>query len=110
MRFLFGYYFPWTKIMDSDDRVLRKTGSYRILIDRDGTAHIRVVRRVSFRTLVSLCRETCLALDRSPGSAPRIVIHIPRSLFDGISENLSEFVLFGRSCTDTVFELQLVGE
>lgn len=96
--------------MNSSGRVLRNTISYRILIDRDGTAHIRIVRRISFRILVSLCRETWLAIDHTPGSFPRIVIHIPRSLYEGIAENLSEFILFGRSCTDAVFELQLVGE
>jgi hypothetical protein len=96
--------------MDTSERVLRKTRDYRILIDQNGIGHIRIVRRINFRIFIILCKETYLALNRTPDTYPRIVIYIPRSLYESMSENICEFVTFGRSCTDTVFELQVIGE
>jgi hypothetical protein len=88
----------------------RSTQSYRIWIDENGVGHLRIVKRINFRTLISLCRETYLALDRSPGMTPRIIIYVPRSLYDVMSENVQEFITFCRSCTDAVFELSVIGE
>jgi len=96
--------------MPEKEKEFRSTGSYRIWIDREGIGHIRIVKRINFRTLISLCRETYLALERSHGTMPRIIIYVPRSLYDGMSENVQEFIMFCRSCTDAVFELNLIGE
>jgi len=96
--------------MNETGREFRNTKSYRIWIDKTGTGHIRIVKRINFSTFISLCRETYLALDRSSGLSPRIVIYVPRSLYDIMSENVQEFITFCRSCTDAVFELSVIGE
>jgi len=96
--------------MDRTGREFRKTDSYRIWIDENGTGHIRIVKRINFRTLISLCRETYLVLEAPGISTPRIIIYVPRSLYDVMSENVQEFIMFCRSCTDAVFELSVIGE
>jgi hypothetical protein len=97
-------------IMEETGREFRNTKSYRIWIDKKGTGHIRIVKRINFSTFISLCRETYLALDRTSGLSTRIIIYVPRSLYDGMSENVREFIMFCRSCTDAVFELNVIGE
>jgi hypothetical protein len=97
-------------IMKETGREFRNTRSYRIRIDKNGTGHIRIVKRINFGTFISLCRETYLALDRTSGSSTRIIIYVPRSLYDVMSENVQEFITFCRSCTDAVFELNIIGE
>jgi hypothetical protein len=99
-----------TKIMNGRVREFQSTRSYRIWIDENDVGHLRIVKRINFRTLISLCRETYLALDRSHGTTPRIIIYVPRSLYDVMSENVREFIMFCRSCTDAVFELSVIGE
>ena len=96
--------------MKETGREFRNTKSYRIWIDKSGTGHIRIVKRINFSTFISLCRETYLALDRTQGLPTRIIVYIPRSLYDVMSENVREFVTFCRSCTDAVFELNVIGE
>jgi hypothetical protein len=97
-------------MMNETGREFRNTKSYRIWIDKTGTGHIRIVKRINFSTFISLCRETYLALDRTPGFSPRIIIYVPRSLYDVMSENVREFITFCRSCTDALFELNVIGE
>jgi hypothetical protein len=96
--------------MNETGREFRNTRSYRIWIDTTGTGHIRIVKRINFSTFISLCRETYLALERTQGLSPRIIIYVPRSLYDVMSENVQEFIIFCRSCTDAVFELSVIGE
>jgi len=96
--------------MDAKELVLRKTGDYRVLVDQNGTGHIRIVRRINFRIFIMLCMETYLELKRKPTRNHKIVIHIPRSLYGSMSENISEFVNFCHTCTNAVIELQVVGE
>jgi len=88
---------------------IRKNTSYRVWIDEKGIAHIRLVKRINFKTLISLCRESYLAIDKKTGIHPQVIIYIPRSLYDEMSENVSEFVKFCRSCTDATFELSIIG-
>lgn len=90
-------------------RELRKTPSYRVWIDEKNVAHLRLVKRINFKTLISLCRESYLAIDKDTEHHPRILIYIPRSLYDEMSENVSEFIMFCRSCTDATFELSIIG-
>jgi hypothetical protein len=89
-------------------RELRKTPSYRVWIDEINVAHLRLVKRINFKTFISLCRESYLAIDKETDH-PRIIIYIPRSLYDEMSENVSEFIMFCRSCTDATFELSIIG-
>ena len=96
--------------MNETGREFRNTRSYRILIDKTGTGHIRIVKRINFSTFISLCRETYLALDRTSGLSTRIIIYVPRSVYNVMSDNVREFITFCRSCTDAVFELRLIGE
>ena len=88
---------------------IRKTTSYRVWIDDKGVAHIRLVKRINFKTLIGLCRESYLAIDKNTEHHPRIIIYIPRSLYDEMSENVTEFIMFCRSCTDATFELSIIG-
>jgi hypothetical protein len=90
-------------------RELRKTPSYRVWIDDRNIAHFRLVKRINFKTFIGLCRESYLAIDKETGHHPRIIIYIPRSLYDEMSENVSEFIMFCRSCTDATFELSIIG-
>ncbi|MGD0079861.1 MAG: hypothetical protein ABSB80_04330 [Methanoregula sp.] len=97
-------------LMKENGREFRNTKSYRIWIDKNGTGHIRIVKRINFSTFISLCRETYLAIDRTTDLSIRIIIYVPRSLYDVMSENVREFIMFCRSCTDAVFELSVIGE
>ncbi|WP_424028201.1 hypothetical protein [Methanoregula sp.] len=93
-------------------RELRKTPSYRVWIDEKNVAHFRLVKRINFKTFIGLCRESYLAIDKETELHelhPRIIIYIPRSLYDEMSENVSEFIMFCRSCTDATFELSIIG-
>ncbi|ACL16493.1 conserved hypothetical protein [Methanosphaerula palustris E1-9c] len=96
--------------MNETGREFRNTKGYRIWIDETGTGHIRIVKRVNFSTFISICRETYLELARTPELSPRIIIYVPRSLNDVMSENVREFITFCQSCTDTEFELSVIGE
>lgn len=86
----------------------RKTSSYRVLIDPEGTGHIRIIRRVNFRTILSVFREVYLELRKNPDKKPHIIIYLSRSLSTEMSENLRDFLDFSIACMDGTFELIIV--
>jgi len=86
----------------------RKAETYRVMIDTDGTGHIRIIKRMNFRMVLALFKELYLEIHKSPGRSPHIVIHVSQSLYDEMSENLKEFLLFCSACLDGTFELSIV--
>ena len=94
--------------METQSIFFREKGTYRIMIDTEGVGHIRIVKRMNFRTILNLFKEIYLETRKDPGKKPHIVIHISKSLCDEMSENLREFLLFTSACLDGKFELFIV--
>lgn len=90
------------------DLLFLKTASCRVLIDDDGVGHIRIIKRVNFRTILQIFREVYLEVRKTPDTKPRIVIYLSRSLLDEMSDNLKDFLDFAVSCMDGTFELEIV--
>jgi hypothetical protein len=86
----------------------RKADTYRVMIDGEGTGHIRIIKRMNFRMILTLFKELYLEIRKTPGRTPHIVIHVSQSLYDEMSENLKEFLLFCSACLDGTFELAVV--
>lgn len=86
----------------------RKADTYRVMIDNDGTGHIRIIKRMNFRMILTLFKELYLETKKTPGRSPHIIIHVSQSLYDEMSENLKEFLLFCSACLDGTFELAVV--
>jgi phosphopantetheine adenylyltransferase len=86
----------------------RKTETYRIIIDAHGVGHIRIIKRMNFRTILNLFKELYLEIRKDPTKKPHIVIHLSQSLCDEMSDNLREFLLFCSTCLDGKFELAVV--
>ena len=86
----------------------RKTETYRIMIDAQGVGHIRIIKRMNFRTVLNLFKELYIEIRKDPGKNPHIVIHVSQSLCDEMSENIREFLLFCSTCLDGTFELSVV--
>lgn len=84
-----------------------KTGSYRILIDTEGTGHIRIIRRVNFRTLLHVFRDVYLEVKKN-SARPHIIIYLSNSLNAEMSENLRDFLDFVVSCLEGSFEIRIV--
>lgn len=85
-----------------------KTSSYRVLIDPGGIGHIRIIRRVNFRTLLRVFREVYLELKKNSDKCPHIIIYLSRSLSTEMSENVKDFLDFSIACMDGTFELIIV--
>jgi hypothetical protein len=94
--------------MEPADPCFRKTSSYRVLIDQEGTGHIRIIRRVNFRTILLVFSEVYLELKKNTGTKPRIVIYLSRSLSTEMSDNMRVFLDFVISCLEGSFELRIV--
>jgi len=94
--------------METQAGFFRKADTYRIMIDPDGVGHIRIVKRMNFRTVLTLFKELYLELRKSGSKKPYIIIHISRSLSEEMSENLREFLTFCTTCLEGTFELSVV--
>lgn len=86
-----------------------RTASYRVVIDPAGTARIRIVRRVKFRTFLQVFTRAYLELRKIPGVHPHVIIYVSPSLSDELSGNLKDFLDFAVSCLEGTFELRIVG-
>jgi hypothetical protein len=87
---------------------IRKDPCYRVWVDDTGKGHLRIVRRINLKTLISLCRELYINIKKIDGESSVIVIYMPRSLHNEMSDNVHEFLQFCKSCTDTSFELNVI--
>lgn len=93
--------------MDSRERFFRKTATYRVLIDSDGIGHIRIVRRVNFRTVLIIFKDLYLEL-KTNAERPHIILYVSPSLSREMSENMKYFLDFAVACVDGSFELMTV--
>ena len=91
-----------------EETFLIRTPSYRVLIDHEGIAHIRIIRRVNFRTILQVFKEVHNELKKKPDTQPHIVIHLSRSLSGEMSDNLKDFLDFTISCMECRVELSIV--
>ncbi|MGA2103770.1 MAG: hypothetical protein ABSG06_00085 [Methanoregula sp.] len=94
--------------METQSIFFREKGTYRIMIDTEGVGHIRIVKRMNFRTILNLFKELYIEIRKDPTKKPHIVIHISKSLYGEMSDNLKEFLLFCSTCLDGKFELFIV--
>ena len=85
-----------------------RTSSYRVDLDPAGTARIRIVRRVKFRTFLQVFGQVYLELRKEPGVHPHIVIYVSPSISDELSGNLKDFLDFAVSCLEGTFELCVI--
>jgi hypothetical protein len=86
----------------------RKADTYRVMIDADGIGHIRIIKRMNFRMVLTLFKELYLEVRKSSDNNPHIIIHVSPSLYGEMSENLKEFLLFCSACLNGTFELSVV--
>ncbi len=86
----------------------RESGSYRIAVDSAGAGSIRILKRVNFRTFISLFREVYLEMRKRNPTRSHIVFYVSRSLYGEMSENTREFLDFCSTCMDTTFEMIIV--
>lgn len=97
--------------MNKKDGFYRKSANYRVWVDEAGIGRIRVLKRINFKTLVSLFEELHAEIKKislnNPGKV-HIVFYISRSLFDEMSVNAKEFLEFCQSCMGIKFELVLL--
>lgn len=94
--------------MKSEDGYFRNTGSYRIQIDTEGKGHIRIIKRVNFRTILIIIRDLYLELKKNPDRQPHIIIYISPSLSSEMSLHMRDFLDFASSCIDGDFELAII--
>ena len=94
--------------MEPAEPFFRKTSSYRVLIDPEGTGHIRIIRRVNFRTILLVFKDVYLELEKNSLKKPHIIIYLSRSLSTEMSDNMRDFLDFIVSCLEGSFELRIV--
>lgn len=80
-------------------------------VDETNVGRIRVLKRINFKTLVSLFEEIHTEIKEriagNPGKV-HIVFYISKSLYDEMSANAIEFLGFCQSCMGIKFELVLI--
>lgn len=86
----------------------RKSPNYRIWVDEAGVGCIRILRRINFKTLVSLFEELHAEIRKGNPGKVHINFYISRSLYDEMSVNAKEFLEFCSSCMGVKFELVLI--
>lgn len=87
----------------------RKSGSYRIWVDEAGVGHIRVLKRMNFKTLVTLFEQMHAEIKKINPDRIHIIFYVPKSLYDEMSINAKEFLDFCQSCMGITFELAIKG-
>jgi hypothetical protein len=98
--------------MNEGDVFVRKSANYRVWVDEAGVGRIRILKRINFKTLVSLFEELHGEIRKSIAGSPgkvHIIFYISKSLYDEMSVNAKEFLGFCSSCMGIKFELVLIG-
>ncbi|MCZ7358156.1 MAG: hypothetical protein O8C65_14645 [Candidatus Methanoperedens sp.] len=97
--------------MNDMDVFVRKSANYRIWVDETGVGRIRILKRINFKTLVSLFEELHGEIKKriagNPGKV-QIIFYISKSLYDEMSVNAKEFLGFCQSCMGIKFDLVLI--
>jgi len=97
--------------MDETQGFVRKTASFRILVDEAGVGQIRILKRINFTTLVAIFEELHIEIKKKISSNPgkfHIIFYISKSLYDEMSVNAKEFLGFCQSCMGIKFDLVLI--
>jgi hypothetical protein len=97
--------------MNDMDAFIRKSANYRIWVDEAGVGRIRILKRINFKTLVSLFEELHGEIKKRLKSNPgkvHIIFYISKSLYDEMSVNAKEFLEFCQACMGIKFELVLM--
>jgi hypothetical protein len=79
-----------------------------VLIDPEGVGHIRIIRRINFRTFILVFREVYLEIRKNTDRKPHIVIYLSRSLSVEMSGTLTTFLDFSKDSTGGSFRLCIV--
>lgn len=95
------------KDMQSGNPFFRKTPNYRVLIDSEGIGHIRIIKRVNFRTVLAIFRDLYLELKKKT-ARPHIIVYVSPSLSSEMSENMRDFLDFAAACMEGRFELTIL--
>ena len=97
--------------MNGMDVFVRKSANYRVWVDEAGVGRIRILKRINFKTLISLFEELHGEIKKrtldNPGKV-NIVFYISKSLYEEMSINAKEFLGFCSSCMGIKFELVLI--
>jgi hypothetical protein len=94
--------------MGLSERNLKQNKSYRVMIDSEGTGHIRIIRRINLKTLIGIFKELYLELKKDPEKKPYIKTYISHSIYEEMSDNMKHFHDFAVSCMDGTFELIVI--
>jgi hypothetical protein len=94
--------------MEDINQIFRKTPNYRILIDSDGVGHIRIIKRVNFRTVLMIFKDLYLELKKNDARSPHIIMYLSQSLCEEMSDNMNDFLDFAVSCMDGTFEIRVI--
>lgn len=94
--------------MTEGDGLYRKSGSYRIWVDEEVVGHIRILKRINFKTLVAIFEELNAEIKKTNPGRAHIKFYISRSLYAETSVNAKEFLDFCQSCMGVIFELVLL--
>lgn len=80
-----------------------------MLIDQQGTGHIRITRRVNFQVILSLLGDLFITL-RAEGEDPVITLYLSQSLCADMSDNLSVFIGFCNRCLAGTVSLVIIDQ
>lgn len=98
------------KHINDENIFIRKSSNYRIYVDETGVGHVRILKRINFKILISLFEEIHGEIKKRVENNGKIHInfYISRSLYDEMSTNAKEFLEFCQSCMGIKFELVLI--
>lgn len=98
------------KHVNDENIFIRKSSNYRIYVDETGVGHIRILKRINFKIIISLFEEIHREIKKRFENNGKIHInfYISRSLYDEMSINAKEFLEFCQSCMGIKFELILI--
>ncbi len=87
---------------------VKENKSYRIMVDSEGTGHIRIIRRINLKTLIEIFKDLYLELKINPEKKPHIIIYVSHSVYGEMSDNMKHFHDFAVSCVDGTFDLTVI--
>ncbi len=97
--------------MNDMDIFVRKSANYRIWVDETGVGRIRILKRINFTTFVAIFEELHGEIKKKyAGNSGKvhIICYISKSLYNEMSVNTKEFLVFCQSCMGIKFELALI--
>lgn len=94
--------------MGLSDQNLKESKNYRIMIDSEGTGHIRILRRINLKTLMEIFKDLYLRLKKNSEKQPHMMIYVSPSVYEEMSDNMKQFHEFAVACMDGTFELIVI--